>query len=73
RASRAIGSSGDLFGSFWVSKRNTQRQKVVKTSKAPQGGAETEATDPSTYLNIIITLSAFSAPTKRKGQNMSEN
>ena len=23
RASRAIGSSGDLFGSFWVSKRNT--------------------------------------------------
>ena len=22
RASRAIGSSGDLFGSFWVSKRN---------------------------------------------------
>ena len=23
RASRAIGSSGHLFGSFWVSKRNT--------------------------------------------------
>ena len=26
RASRAIGSSGHLFGSFWVSKRNTYRQ-----------------------------------------------
>ena len=26
RVSRAIGSSGDLFGSFWVSKRNTSRQ-----------------------------------------------
>ena len=23
RASHAIGSSGDLFGSFWVSQRNT--------------------------------------------------
>ena len=30
RVSRAIGSSGDLFGSFWVSKRNTYRQKAVK-------------------------------------------
>ena len=31
RASRAIGSSGHLFGSFWVSKRNTyRRQPMIK-------------------------------------------
>ena len=30
RASRAIGSSGTFFGSFWGSKRNTQRPEAVK-------------------------------------------
>ena len=29
RASRAVGSSGHLFGSFWVSKRNTCREKPI--------------------------------------------
>ena len=53
RASRAIGSSGDLFGSFWVSKRNTSRQyagtkkghrKVVALAGHPFAVA------PNTYL-----------------------
>ena len=34
RASRAIGSSGDLFGSFWVSKRNTYWQYAVTKGPA---------------------------------------
>ena len=30
RQTRAIGSGGGLFGSFWVSKRNTCRRYAVK-------------------------------------------
>ena len=34
RASRAIGSSGHFFGSFWVSKRNTWRKSPIKFKRA---------------------------------------
>ena len=38
RASRAIGSSGTLFGSFWGSKRNTWREEAHYKRVPPQGG-----------------------------------
>ena len=43
RASRAIGSSGHLFGSFWVSKRNTWRKNDANPSAPPQGGGKRRA------------------------------
>ena len=40
RASRAIGSSGTLFASFWGSKRKDYWKYPIKKSGAPQGGAQ---------------------------------
>ena len=53
RASRAIGSSGTFFGSFWGSKRNTwRRQPIIKGSRRkvadPGSNPKTKQTTTST-------------------------
>ena len=59
RASRAIGSSGHLFGSFWVSKRNTWRAEAHYKRALPQGGNARKADNYSIInpnpLNSAIT------------------
>ena len=63
RASRAIGSSGTFFGSFWGSKRNTyRRQPIIKGSrrKVAASGAREPCRKPQNILHpppkkVIIT------------------
>ena len=58
RASRAIGSSGTLFGSFWGSKRNTWRKCPIKNKGPPQGGGprQRESICKHFSCNFVIVI-----------------